>query len=54
MVFMTKVVTHFQILSVMFIEYRQNLNTRYLINKAVLEKMGGVYVTYVANVDKGQ
>ncbi len=28
--------------------------TTYLIDKAILGKMGGVYVTYVADVDKGQ
>ncbi len=27
--------------------------TRYLIDRAILGKMGGVYVTYVADVDKG-
>ncbi len=28
--------------------------TQYLIDKSILGKMGGVYVTYVADVDKGQ
>ncbi len=39
----------------MFIEYGQNCKqTQYLIDKVTLGKMCRVYVTYVADVDKGQ
>ncbi len=39
----------------MFIEYGQNVNKHHISqNKAILGKMGGVYVTYVADFDKGQ
>ncbi len=48
------VVTHFQVLSVMFTEYKQNVDKWYLTGEALFGKMGGVYVTEVANVDKGQ
>ncbi len=37
----------------MFIEYGQNINKQYLVDKAILVKMGGVYITYVADFDKG-
>ncbi len=48
-------VTHIQLLSVMFSEYGQNVNIKVcLIDKDILGKMGGVYVTYVADVDKRQ
>ncbi len=47
-------ITHFQILSVTFTEYRQNVSKHHLIDKAILGKMGVVYVKYVAHVDKGQ
>ncbi len=50
----TNAVTHFQLLSVMFIEDGQNVNKQYLIDKAILGKMCKVYVTYVADIDKGQ
>ncbi len=30
------------------------VNKQYLMDNAILRKMGGVYVTYMANVDKGQ
>ncbi len=39
--------------SVMFIEFGQNVNKWYLIDEAILGKMGVVYVTYVADADKG-
>ncbi len=35
----------------MWTKYKQ---TRYLIDKAILVKTGGVYVTFVTDVDKGQ
>ncbi len=38
----------------MFIKYRQNKQTQYRIDKAILEEMDKVYVTYVADVDEGQ
>ena len=46
MFFLTNIVTHFQPLSVTFIEYGQNVNKHYIsIDKTILGKMGGVYVT---------
>ncbi len=54
MFFLTNV-TLFPELSVTFTEYGQNVKkTLYLIDKAILGKTNGVYVTYVANVDKGE
>ncbi len=39
----------------MFIEYGQNVNKCDISAiTAILGKMGGVYVTYVADVNKGQ
>ncbi len=46
----TTAVTHF---SVMFSEYVCK-QTQYFIDKAILGKICGVNVTYVADVDKGQ
>ncbi len=46
------VVTHFQVRSVMCIEYGQNENKQYLMEKVILGKMSGIYGIYVANVDK--
>ncbi len=46
-------VTDFQLLSVTFIEYGQNVK-KHLTDKAILGKMGGVYDTYVTDADKGQ
>ncbi len=37
----------------MFIEYGQNIN-KHDVDKAILGKNHGVYVTYVDDVDKGQ
>ncbi len=39
-------------LSVAYIEYGQNVNKQYFIDKAILGKMGGVYETYVADADE--
>ncbi len=47
-ILINNVVTRFQLLSVTFIEYKQ---TRHLIDKAILGKVGGVYVTYVLTAD---
>ncbi len=48
-------VTHLQVLPVTFIEYGQNVKKpQYLKYKAVLGKMCGVCIIYVAGVDKGQ
>ncbi len=52
--FSANAVTHFQVLSVTFIEYGQNVKKTFLMDKAILGKMGGVYVTYAVDVDKGQ
>ncbi len=41
---------YFQLLSVTFIECRQNVNKH--IDKSILGKMGSFYVTYEADVDK--
>ncbi len=46
------VVTHFQVVSVKFIYYGQNVNKK-ISPKAILGKMCGIYVTDVADVDKG-
>ncbi len=54
MFFFTNAITHFQLLSVMFIEYGQNVNKQYFKDKAILGKMDGVYVTFEADVDKRQ
>ncbi len=53
MFFLTNVVTHFQLCSATYIEYGKCKRTQYFIDKAILGKMCGVYVTYMANVDKG-
>ncbi len=46
-------VTHFLVLPVTFTEYGQNVKqTRCRIDKAIFGKACGVYVTYVAVVDK--
>ncbi len=37
-----------------FTEYGQNFNTQDISHKAILGKVGGVSVTYVSDVDKGQ
>ncbi len=51
MFFLMDVVTHFQVLSVTFIECRQTINKHDISQmKLFWEKMGGVYVTYVADV----
>ncbi len=52
--FLTNIIAHFHVLSVTSIVYGQNVNKQYLTDKAILGKMGGLYVTNVANVDKGQ
>ncbi len=52
--FLINVVTHSQLLSVTFIEQGQNVNKQYLIDKAIVGKMGEVYVAYEADVDKAQ
>ncbi len=38
----------------MFKEYGQNVNKYHITDKAIVGKMGGVYVTNVADVDEGQ
>ncbi len=45
--------SHFQVLSVVFIEYGQNVN-KHILSKGISGKMCGVNVTYVADVSKGQ
>ncbi len=47
-------VTHCQVLSVTLIECGQTKQTRYLVYKAILGKIGGIYATYVTDVDKGK
>ncbi len=51
--FKNNAVTYFQLLSVTFTEYGQNVN-KHRIDKDILEKNGRGYVIYVADVDKGQ
>ncbi len=53
MLFLTNL-THIQVLSVTFIEYGQNVNKHNISDKAMWGKMGGVYVTCVADADKQQ
>ncbi len=53
MFFLIKIVTHFQVSLAVF-EHGQSINKQYHINKAILGKMGGVYVINMADVDKGQ
>ncbi len=52
--FLTNIVAHFQVLSVMFIEYGQNVNkhNRLSHRQSYFRKMCGVYVTYVASANK--
>ncbi len=47
-VLLNNVVTHFQLLSVTFIEY-ENVKGTCHKDKDILGKMSGVYVTYVAD-----
>ncbi len=53
MFFLTNI-SHFKVLPVTFIEFRQNVNKHDISQIKLLGKMGGVYVTDVANADKGQ
>ncbi len=55
MFFLTGAATHFQLPSVVCVKYGKKYKpTSYLIDKDILGNMGGVYVTYVADVDKEQ
>ncbi len=52
MYFLTHIVTHFQVLSVMFIDNEQNVNKQYLIDKAVLGENGRGLCNLCADVVK--
>ncbi len=52
MFFLTNTVKHFQALPVTFTKYVNKHNISQI--KLFWGKMGAVYVTYVADVDKGQ
>ncbi len=51
MFFLTNVITHFQVLSVTFIECRQHVNKRNILQKKLFWEKCGVYETYVPDND---